>query len=123
MPAQTVNLGAYYQMYKHGIVYSPSVWWQYTGAQDIYNNNTNAPTNQKLPAFGIWNASLKIVNRQHLLSGVQKVSLTVGVYNVFSKQYNAYEYISSGGYYGVPGELLGEPGAPRTVYVTLNAKF
>ncbi|MHB1528543.1 MAG: TonB-dependent receptor [Acidiferrobacteraceae bacterium] len=123
VPAQTVNLGAYYQMYQHGIVYSPSVWWQYTGAQDIYNNNTNAPTNQKLPAFGIWNASLKIVNRQHVLSGVQKVSLTVGVYNVFNKQYNAYEYISSGGYYGVPGELLGEPGAPRTVYVTLNAKF
>ena len=76
-----------------------------------------------MPAFGIWNASLKIVNRQHLLSGVQKVSLTVGVYNVFSKQYNAYEYISSGGYYGVLKELLGEPGAPRTVYVTLNAKF
>ncbi|EQD26103.1 hypothetical protein B2A_15775, partial [mine drainage metagenome] len=40
-----------------------------------------------------------------------------------NKQYNAYEYISSGGYYGVAGELLGEPGAPRSEYVALNAEF
>lgn len=124
VPAETANIGAYYDKYADGIVYSPRVWFQYTGAQDIYNNNTNAPTNQKLPAFGIWNASVKVsVGHRNLIAGLQKVSVSLGVYNLFNKQYNAYEYISSGGYYGVAGELLGEPGAPRSVYVTLNAKF
>lgn len=124
VPAETVNIGAYYQMYKNGIVYTPRLWWQYTGAQDIYNNNTNAPTSQKLPAFGILNASFKVsIDRQNIVPGLHEISASVGVYNVFNKQYNAYEYISSGGYYGVPGELLGEPGAPRSVYLSLNAEF
>lgn len=125
VPAQTANLGLYYQIYTQGIVYSPRVWWQYTGTQDIYNNNTNAPTNQKLPAFGIWNASvaMRVSHRIIPVPGMRKLSLSVGVYNVLNKQYNAYEYISAGGYYGIAGELLGEPGAPRVVYVTLNAEF
>ncbi|MHB8254124.1 MAG: TonB-dependent receptor [Acidiferrobacter sp.] len=124
VPAQTANIGAYYEIYKSGIVFSPRVWWQYTGAQDIYNNNTNAPTNQKLPAFGIWNASLRMgVGHQNIVPGLHQVSVTLGVYNVLNKQYNAYEYVSAGGYYGVAGQLLGEPGSPRSFYVSLNAKF
>ncbi|MHB1544544.1 MAG: TonB-dependent receptor [Gammaproteobacteria bacterium] len=125
VPAQTANIGVYYQLYTHGIVYAPRLWWQYTGAQDIYNNNTNAPTTQKLPAFGIWNASMKVSfdHQNMILPGLHQISLSLGVYNLLNKQYNAYEYISSGGYYGQAGELLGEPGAPRMVYVTLNAAF
>lgn len=124
VPAETMNLGAYYKMYDAGVLYAPRIWWQYTGTQNIYNNNTNAPTTQKLPAFGIWNASLRMsVAHQDILPGLHRVSLSVGVYNVLNKHYNAYEYISSGGYYGVAGETLGEPGAPRSFYVSLSAKF
>ncbi len=124
VPAQTANIGAFYEMYQSGVVYTPSLWWQYTGAQDIYNNNTNAPTTQKLPAFGIWNAALKIaVGHEDLGAHLHRVNISVGIYNLLNKQYNAYEYISSGGYYGVAGQLLGEPGAPRSFEVSLSAKF
>ncbi|MHB8310840.1 MAG: TonB-dependent receptor [Metallibacterium sp.] len=124
VPAQIANLGAYYRITRGGIDYSPRVWWQYTGAQNIYNNNTNAPTTQKLPAFSILNTSLKIsINHQNIVPGFHGISVSVGISNVLNKQYNAYEYISSGGYYGVAGELLGEPGAPRSEYVALNAEF
>ncbi len=124
VPAQTANVGLFYEMYNRGVVYTPSIWWQYTGPQDIYNNNTNAPTRQKLPAFGIWNASLKVaVGRTDLGAHVHRVDVNVGVYNILNKQYNAYEYISSGGYYGVAGQLLGEPGAPRSFEVSLSTKF
>lgn len=124
VPAQTANIGAYYQLYSHGILYEPRLWWQYTGAQSIYNNNTGAPTTQKLPSFGIWNASVKVkLSRRYLFAGMHDASVNLTVLNLLNKQYNNYEYISGGGYYGVSGQLLGEPGAPRSVFVSLNASF
>lgn len=124
VPAQTASIGAYYELYNKGILYEPSVWWQYTGPQSIYNNNTGAPSTQQLPSFGIWNASLKVeLSHRYLFAGLRDVSLNLNILNLLNKRYNSYEYISSGGYYGVSGELLGEPGEPRAVYVGLSAKF
>ncbi|MHB1479920.1 MAG: TonB-dependent receptor [Acidithiobacillus ferrooxidans] len=124
VPAQTANIGAYYQIYNSGILYEPRVWWQYTGVQNIYNNNTGAPTSQKLPSFGIFNASLRVkVSKRYLFAGMHDASVNVTVLNLLNKQYNNYEYISGGGYYGVAGQILGEPGMPRAVYLSVNASF
>ncbi|WP_123104413.1 TonB-dependent receptor [Acidithiobacillus sulfuriphilus] len=124
VPAQTANIGAYYQWYHAGVVYEPRIWWQYTGAQSIYNNNTGAPTNQKLPAFGIWNAALRVnIGHQYLFAGLHKLSVNVDVLNLLNKQYNSYQYISSGGYYGVAGQMLADPGMPRAVFVSLEGHF
>ncbi len=124
VPAQTANIGAYYQWYHAGVVYEPRIWWQYTGAQNIYNNNTGAPTNQKLPAFGIWNAALRVnIGHQYLFAGLHKLSVNVDVLNLLNKQYNSYQYISGGGYYGVAGQMLADPGMPRAVYVSLEGHF
>ena len=106
------------------MVYEPRIWWQYTGAQNIYNNNTGAPTNQKLPAFGIWNAALRVnIGHQYLFAALHKLSVNVDVLNLLNKQYNSYQYISSGGYYGVAGQMLADPGMPRAVYVSLEGHF
>jgi iron complex outermembrane receptor protein len=124
VPAQTANIGAYYQWYHAGVVYEPRIWWQYTGAQNIYNNNTGSPTNQKLPAFGIWNAALRVnIGHQYLFAALHKLSVNVDVLNLLNKQYNNYQYISSGGYYGVAGQMLADPGMPRAVYVSLEGHF
>ncbi len=124
VPAQTANIGAYYEIYDAGALYEPRIWWQYTGTQDLYNNNTGAPTRQKLPAFGLFNAALNIKIAGHdLMSGLHTMSLDFGVLNILNKRYNAYEYISSGGYYGVAGQMLGEPGEPRSFYMSVDAKF
>ncbi|OBS09363.1 TonB-dependent receptor [Acidihalobacter prosperus] len=124
VPDHTVNAGVFDEFYREGVIYKPRLWWNYTGAQYIYNNNTGAPTTQKLPAFGLWNAGLKIVlGRQVGFAGMKSLSLRFDVTNLLGKKYNAYEYISGGGYYGIAGQLLAEPGAPRAYYASVEAHF
>ncbi|AOU99243.1 TonB-dependent receptor [Acidihalobacter yilgarnensis] len=124
VPDHTINAGVFDEMYKDGVIYKPRLWWNYTGAQYIYNNNTGAPTTQKLPAFGLWNAGLKIaLGRQVGFAGMKGLTVSLDVTNLLDKKYNAYEYISGGGYYGVAGQLLAEPGAPRAYYASIEAKF
>ena len=121
VPARTANVGADYEYYHAGIVYEPSLWWQYTGQQNIYNNNIGAPSTQKLPAFGIWNVGLNInVGHQYLFAVLHRVTIKLDILNLLNKQYNSYEYITSGGYYNVPGQLLAEPGMPRAFYINLD---
>jgi iron complex outermembrane recepter protein len=45
--------------------------------------------------------------------------------NLFNSQYNEWEYISSGGYFGTAtnGYINAYPGAPRTVYGTITYQF
>ena len=45
--------------------------------------------------------------------------------NLFDKQYNIYQYISSGGYYGTStgGYMFAYPGAPFTVYGSVRFIF
>ena len=57
------------------------------------------------------------------MSYLRKLTFNVDLLNVADQKYNVYEYISSGGYYGVAGQTLAEPGAPFTAYVSVNARF
>jgi iron complex outermembrane receptor protein len=44
---------------------------------------------------------------------------------VLNKQYNPFEEVTSGGLLGgnSQGQILGLPGAPRTLYASLSASF
>lgn len=123
VPAQTFNAGAYYTLFSHNTIYQPRIWYQYTGTQNIYNNNTGAPTRTKLPAYGVLNLGMKVSVATPHTSYLRKLTFNVDLLNVANKQYNIYEYISSGGYYGVAGQTLAEPGAPFTAYASVNAHF
>lgn len=123
VPAEAFNVGASYRLFSHEMSYQPRIWYQYTGAQDIYNNNTGAPTRTKLPAYGILNLGMKVSVATLGMSYLRKLTFNVDLLNVADQKYNVYEYISSGGYYGVAGQTLAEPGAPFTAYVSVNARF
>lgn len=123
VPAETFNIGAYYTMFSHNTIYQPRIWYQYTGTQDIYNNNTGAPTRTKLPSYGILNLGMKISVATPHVSALKKITFNLDLLNVTNKQYNVFEYISGGGYYGVAGQTLAEPGAPFTAYASVNAHF
>ncbi|MCU4161588.1 TonB-dependent receptor [Acidiphilium sp. AL] len=123
VPAETFNAGAYYTLFSHDTIYQPRIWYQYTGTQNIYNNNIGAPTRTKLPAYGVLNLGMKVSVATPHASYLRKLTFNVDLLNVANKQYNIYEYISSGGYYGVAGQTLAEPGAPFTAYASVNAHF
>ncbi|EQD68511.1 TonB-dependent receptor domain protein, partial [mine drainage metagenome] len=83
-----------------------------------------APTNSTQPAYTVWNAALGIGLPR--LKPLHSLRLNFAVLNLFNKHYNTIEYYSSGGYFVVPqsvGALLAYPGAPRTAYVALTARF
>ncbi len=123
VPAEAFNVGASYRLYSRDVGYQPRIWYQYTGAQNIYNNNTGAPTRTKLPAYGILNLGVKIAVATPDEYDLRTLTFNVDLLNVADKKYNVYEYISSGGYYGVAGQTLAEPGAPFTAYVGVKARF
>ena len=101
----------------------PRIWYQYTGSQDIYNNNTGLPTRNKLGGYGILNLGMKVALATSKVKFVHAVDFNVDLLNVLNNKYNSFEYYSGGGYYGIPGQLLAEPGAPFTAYGSLNVKF
>ena len=121
VPAEAFNVGASYRLFSHEMSYQPRIWYQYTGAQNIYNNNTGAPTRTKLPAYGILNLGMRISVATPGVSHLRTLTFNIDLLNVADTHYNMYEYVSSGGYYGVAGQTLAEPGAPLTAYVSVNA--
>ena len=121
VPAEAFNVGASYRLFSHDMSYQPRIWYQYTGAQNIYNNNTGAPTRTKLPAYGILNLGMRISVATPGVSHLRTLTFNIDLLNVADTHYNMYEYVSSGGYYGVAGQTLAEPGAPLTAYVSVNA--
>ncbi len=129
VPNTTFNLGAYYRIYNNGIIYSPKLWDTYTGKQYIFSNLTGAPSHQQMPSYNLLNASFSVkVPFPHTVAGAPKnADVTLTVLNLLNKQYNGYEYISSGGYYGEQtnsaGNILAYPGMPISAYLTLNLKF
>ena len=123
VPWVTFNSGLYYSFFQTNILYQPRIWYQYTGSQNIYNNNTGLPTRNKLGGYGILNLGMKVALATPKTTFVHAVDFNVDLLNVLNNKYNAFEYYSGGGYYGVPGQLLAEPGAPFTAYGSLNVKF
>jgi iron complex outermembrane receptor protein len=125
VPHTTVNLGVYTDYAVGNVDWNPRVWYQYTGSQHMFDDSQNIPSSREMPAYGLLNAAL--MARIPTSSGAVKewdVGLTV--LNLLNKQYNNFEWISSGGYFVVPqsaGAVIAYPGSPRTVFLTAAAKF
>ncbi len=124
VPDSTFNLGAAYKYYAAGILYVPRAWYQYIGQQTMFNNNLGIPTQQKIPAYGTFNLGLD-TTIPHPGPELRDVKISFDVLNVFDKQYNPFEYITSGGFLGPSsqGQVLALPGAPRTEYISIAADF
>ncbi len=133
-PNENLNVGLYYQLELGETLIQPRISYQRTGSQYIYDNLMNITSTQKLPAFGTFNFSTEVDLPQSLhIPYTKRLSITLEIDNLFNKQYNAFEYISAGGLYGAggytnpttvgAGSLLALPAPPRSIFVTLGAKF
>ena len=124
VPDSTFNLGAAYKYYADHVLYVPSAWYQYIGQQNMFNNNLGIPTQQKIPGYGTFNLALDTILPKPARD-VRDIKVSFDVLNVFNKQYNFFEYITSGGFLGPSsqGQVLAVPGAPRTYYVSVSADF
>ena len=127
VPAATWNTGAYYTFERHDQAFiEPRFWFQMTGSQHIFDNcglvegacTTAVPSQQTMPTYETANLSINIPVKKHF-------SFDVNMLNLFNKQYNIYQYVSAGGYYGTPtaGYTFGYPGAPFTVYGSVRFMF
>lgn len=126
VPNYTLNFGGSYKWYHQGLVYEPRAWYSEIGQQHIFDNNVGAPSNQTMPAYGTLNLGLDVDVPMHVAGGSHLLKVSLDVLNALDKKYNAYEYISSGGYFGTPqsqGALLAYPGAPTTAYLSVTADF
>ena len=127
VPDSTFNVGGYYDLLVHHVLVQPRAWVQFVGSQHIFDNTTGAPSNQTMPGYGTLNLAVKATVPLHLPGGwgTKYMDLKLTALNVLDKQYNIYEYVSSGGYYGTPtgGYLLAYPGAPFTIYGSVGFRF
>lgn len=127
VPSATLNAGAYYDVLTHGVLIEPRGWFQFIGSQHIFDNVTGAPSSQTMPAYGTLNLAVKATVPLHLPGGwgTRYLDLKLTALNVLNKKYNAYEWVSSGGYFGTPtgGYNLAYPGAPFTIYGTVGVRF
>lgn len=124
VPNTTFNLGAAYKYYAGGVLYVPRAWYQYIGQQNMFNNNLGIPSQQKIPSYGTMNLGLD-VKVARPIQELHDVKVSFDVLNAFNKQYNPFEYITSGGFLGAAsqGQVLAVPGAPRTYYASVTADF
>jgi iron complex outermembrane receptor protein len=119
VPNTILNIGASYDFVAtESVVIQPRLWYQFTGSQTVFDNNAGAPSATTMPTFGTVNLGVNVPVMKYL-------NFRVTALNLFNKQYNQYEYVSSGGYFGTPagGYLLAYPGAPLTVYGTFSVHF
>lgn len=126
-PNSTFNFGAYYTIPTNFSTYKFKLWDQYMASQYLFNNITDSPTNQTMPAYNILNASinLKTISLDNMIPGLKTADLTLSVYNLLNKEFNSTEYISSGGYFGTSygGYVIANPGAPRMFFLNVTMKF
>lgn len=118
VPSAMFDAGAYFNVrVSDAIAFEPTVSFQYTGPQHLFDNTSGAPSSQALAAFGTVNVGVKVPLKQ--------VDFSLMMLNVTNNQYNEYEYISSGGYFGTPngGYGMAYPGAPFTIYATFGVHF
>jgi iron complex outermembrane receptor protein len=132
VPDTTASLGLMYHYYIHGVMLVPSLTWQYTGKQYMYNNNLNITSHRTISPYSIVNVGLgaRMLVRHSL---VKEVGVNGQILNLFGNHYNAFEYVSSGGAYGSggytnpqtvgAGSILAYPGSPRAFFLSVSAKF
>ena len=122
VPKATLNAGFYYGIERNDrVLIEPRFWFQYTGSQYLWSNLAAAPTNQTMPSYTTVNLSFTVPLTIHK----QSINLRLDMLNLANSQYNEWEYISSGGYFGTAtnGYINAYPGAPRTVYGTITYQF
>jgi iron complex outermembrane receptor protein len=128
VPVSTFNAGAFYDFtLKHGIHFLPTASFQYIGTQHLFDNSAQPqpiPSNRTMPGYGTMNLGFKVP--------IRFAEIQLNAINVFNSEYNEYEYISGGGYFGTfgngtpaesAGYLMAYPGAPATVYGGVNFHF
>lgn len=126
VPAETVNAGAYYDIgYHDRPLVEPRLWYQFTGSQHIFDNcglvngacTTAQPSQQTMPSYSTVNLSVTVP--------FKFLNFEVNMLNLLDRQYNIYEYISSGGYFGTStgGYTFAYPAAPFTVYASIGFHF
>ena len=128
-PKYSTNLGVTtaYHSGDHRFNLNPGLWWQYVGVRYLFSNVNNAPTTQTAPGYGVVNFNTDgTINR--LLPGRLQdvpVELSLGIENLFNREYNPTAYITSGGYFGTSfgGYTLVDPGAPREYIGSLKFSF
>ena len=118
VPNVTLNTGFYYGIErKDRVLVEPRFWVEHIGSQHLFSNLTGAPSTQTMPSYTTVNLAFTVP--------VKWFNLSVNVMNLFNSEYNEWEYISSGGYFGTTtnGYINAYPGAPRTVYGTITYQF
>lgn len=127
-PDYNFNIGVYDILHmSNDILAKPRLTYMYTGSQYMFDNSQNITSSQKIPGYGIINASTEF----DIPVDNKILTATIEVDNLLDKQYNAFEYISAGGAYGgnlAPGGVgvgsaLALPGAPRAIYLTLGVSL
>ncbi|MEY2340823.1 TonB-dependent receptor [Acidithiobacillus sp. IBUN Pt1247-S3] len=126
VPDKTFNLGLSYRYFLAGALLKPRIWYTYTGAQAMFNNNTGAPSAQKMPAFGTLNLGMDTeIPTHNAVPLLKRVDLSLDILNLTNNHYNEFAYISSGGLLGgdSQGQVLALPGAPLMVFGSISAHF
>lgn len=126
-PSTTFNGGASYKAFLSNSVITTTLWDQYVGQRYLWDNNNGAPTNQEMPSYNLINLEIsdKTVALSQWIPGLVDANISLNIMNMLDKKYNSTEYISSGGYFGTSstGYIIANPGAPRSIYLTISAKF
>ncbi len=128
VPDRTLSAGVDYKLYAAQVLWDGALSYQYTGSQYIWSNLAGAPTNQQMPAYGVWNLQLHATVPVHE-HWIRDWKFNVGVLNLLNKQYNSIETISTANdiYFSnnLPstGFILADQGAPRTFYAGISADF
>ncbi|CAB4243987.1 TonB-dependent receptor [Methylacidimicrobium sp. AP8] len=127
--------GGIYQIQQIGKVsLRLSLWFIFNGEQYVFNNEIGAPSNQTMPQYYTLNASINAAVPMRLFERERMINFNLTLMNITDLNYNGYEYITSGGYYGTAGNanvpsayqsgyMLGYPGAPFTLYGSIGASF
>ncbi len=127
VPDATLNLGADYKFLVGNSVITPSILYQYTGAQTIFDNVTGAPSTQKLASYGTLNLGVTAAVPFQALGQSRQALFSLNILNVTDNRYNSYLFLSSGGYFGTApasvGYPLAYPGAPIAVYGSVAISF
>ena len=140
-PESTLNIGAYWTYrLADGFTIKPRAWYQFVGAQYIFDNYGNlanpasaaagnptpGPSNTQIASYGVLNFALAATLPTSWYGSLMKsVKLKLEVMNLLDKQYNFFEYNSAGGLYGSAsaGYPLAYAGPPRAVYGTISVRF
>lgn len=125
VPDQTFNIGASYRYFLAGILIEPRLWYQYVGAQALFDSNTGTPSTTQMPSYGTLNLGIDSTIPMRGHSSLRSIDVSFNVLNLTNKHYNEVEYISSGGLLGgaSQGQILALPGAPLTAYISISAHF